>query len=1411
MAGFFNLHEELVRLQDNEVSFEEECVVPDLDSDQVEGALDELVENLQGDSSYITQPRFWDMARSFVRHFESLNPDASNKFVDLLVSVFDEQIASVKDDLSENAQHNFEQDKYTVEMYTFIWHWLIEVSEGRWRNLRKENEKAAGGAKPKHVIDVKGRGSKAKVSTSAEWNWSAQRLLVLKSAEKLLKLDLDRIIIASSERDMVVNMITKSISLILEDVDAVKDDALKKLIMHVLALCATRYDRGLGHGVQTRVSKEYLREDHLADFVAELMDLLATQYTETALIENVLRESAERVFTDKDLKVAKAYSKFLTTLSMLQPKEVLKQMVHLQVHLDSESYAIRLCMIEVIGNLIHNLLATDNSPSAATSMHAYYDILQERFRDVNSFVRVKLLQVLMKLTEQREDTGLTDIPITTRPMLINLTIGRLHDKSSHVRKNAIKLLARFLQTSPFVAIAQDEGKLSLKYFEGKKKNLEELIKAKFPTELIPGMEDEETGKEVAADDSNKFAKETPNGGEESEQMDVDETLGTVTDPAETDKNNEEPAPLAAPVAEGASEKELKSLRGFLKYYTDGIRFIKQIDSAVPTLCELLASNVKGEVVETMNFFVEAHRYNMDCAQDGICTMVHKIWDKDTGESEVGSIREHLMKSYVQIYFEGGAGSEEASAEVIAGNLIRLTYTMTLAELTSLEQLLSTMMGKGMVPNSVVDTLWKIFGSKKSEMPPQRRRGALTILSYFGKARKAIIADNLELLLRGGLGEFGKKDLQLARNACIALQQLGSTKRQKGSLAPSHDRLPMAHPMFARLRDLILEPVKSLNWFGFAEQAINTIYLLSEHPDILCGELIKRIAGSLFAVRSPDAQIDDVADELAAALNINGDRTQEEDGASSEHPKASSSSDDLLCNPYDLSKLCFVVGHVAIKQIVHLEAIESEWKRKKHTEDTAKTPRRQAAAADELDAVTGTAEDEFAEAIAHIRERELLFGERSLLKTFGPMIAFICSSNRSFKHPTLQVNAVLALCKFMCVSSDFCDAHLQLLFTILEKSSDPIIRSNTIIGLGDMTVSFNSLIDQNISYLYNRLNDTDRNVKKNTLMVLTFLILNGMVKVKGQISEMAKCLEDEEQRISDLAKLFFKELSTKDNAIYNNLPDIISNLSHPEHGVAENSFKDIMKYLLDFIKKDKQTENIVEKLCLRFRNAETSRQWRDISFCLSLLNFTSEKSIKKLVEHLPQYQDKLHEPMVYKHLQDILSKTKKLPKADIKTFIEEFEVKLKELHDKCVENEAAVSAATQEQEKVGKKVSRDGVERAIQAMQDLNLNSSKDRADGSRSGKRTADEDADIGDLIGSTNDSMEVSDEEEDVPLTRTIRPGRQKGAISPMDESDAEDVSLTRAKPSARSSGRKGFQSKSTPTTARGRAVDDDDDDDDD
>ena len=63
-------------------------------------------------------------------------------------------------------------------------------------------------------------------------------------------------------------------------------------------------------------------------------------------------------------------------------------------------------------------------------------------------------------------------------------------------------------------------------------------------------------------------------------------------------------------------------------------------------------------------------------------------------------------------------------------------------------------------------------------------------------------------------------------------------------------------------------------------------------------------------------------------------------------------------------------------------------------------------------------------------------------------------------------------------------------------------------------------------LFNRLCDSDLQVRQSAVTVLTHLILNDMIKVKGQLSEMALCLEDPIPKITDRVKLFFLELSRK---------------------------------------------------------------------------------------------------------------------------------------------------------------------------------------------------------------------------------------------------------------------------------------------
>lgn len=60
----------------------------------------------------------------------------------------------------------------------------------------------------------------------------------------------------------------------------------------------------------------------------------------------------------------------------------------------------------------------------------------------------------------------------------------------------------------------------------------------------------------------------------------------------------------------------------------------------------------------------------------------------------------------------------------------------------------------------------------------------------------------------------------------------------------------------------------------------------------------------------------------------------------------------------------------------------------------------------------------------------------------------------------------------------------------------------------------------------RLRDPCPSVRQTATLVMTHLILKDMVKVKGQVSEMATLLIDPEEAIMGVAQNFFSELSKK---------------------------------------------------------------------------------------------------------------------------------------------------------------------------------------------------------------------------------------------------------------------------------------------
>lgn len=878
--------------------------------------------------------------------------------------------------------------------------------------------------------------------------------------------------------------------------------------------------------------------EHLSEPMAEFLHILAETYDYPQLADEVLREISNKEFNSNDTRGPKSVSAFIAKLSELAPRLVIKQMTMLAKQLDSESYTLRCALIEVCGNMIGYLSRQDErSENYKSQLNAFFDVLEERFLDINPYCRCRALQVYIKVCELDQKFP------KRRQKAAELACRSLEDKSSNVRRNAIKLLGVLIKTHPFTVM--HGAQLSRKEWQERHDKVEEELNALKPPPGMPGFGEENANTTV----DNELL-------DEATQVDSPQKPKAMTE-------EEKVAAIKKAQEEAATSEAIEKLTLTRRYYNEALRFIDVLHDATGIVCQLLGARNKSEVIEAIDYFEIGDAYNIEQNKVGIRRMLRLIWTKGNSDEGKG-VQTHLIECYRRLFFEApDSFSPNDAANYVARNMISLTFGATPAELTSLEQLLSTMMKGGIIPEIVVTKLWQVYGVQRREISRTQRCGAIIVLGMLATASPEIVVDEIETMLRTGLGAHGRADLQLAKYTCIALRRINPTGRNAKESTAKFNRLPNDHAVLGRLAAIAEVQSESKEWYGVAEQAINAIYAISKHPDVLCSEIIRRKTKHVFAQSRP-ASRPTSKDETKGVPDITMNQTMHQT-VQVDKPKSRD-------NAVNLSQLLFIVGHVAIKQIVHLELCELDFKRRKQEKEKqtpAKTDKDKEDA-DELDLIGGTTEDDFTEAMAHIRERELLYGPESLLAIFGPLVSEICANNTSYADKGLQAAATLCLAKLMCVSSEYCETNLPLLITIMERSPDATVRSNAVIALGDMAVCFNHLIDENTDFLYRRLADNDASVKRTCLMTLTFLILAGQVKVKGQLGEMAKCLEDEDRRIADLARMFFTELSTKDNAVYNHFVDMFSLLSAGGR-MEEESFKRIIRFLLGFVEKVRKVE------------------------------------------------------------------------------------------------------------------------------------------------------------------------------------------------------------------------------------------------
>ena len=213
----------------------------------------------------------------------------------------------------------------------------------------------------------------------------------------------------------------------------------------------------------------------------------------------------------------------------------------------------------------------------------------------------------------------------------------------------------------------------------------------------------------------------------------------------------------------------------------------------------------------------------------------------------------------------------------------------------------------------------------------------------------------------------------------------------------------------------------------AQSAVKVVYQLGEGPDTFMGNIVKQVVDRI------NQNKPEVGDTKVSTLV--------------------------------LRRLCQLIGEIALNQLNYLDVnVFNELKRRNHLREMKHEKEKKKAEAekkkkrqsimrvtalgtpnvnssvedDDMGVMGAEADDAESEFIRSVCEKEMLFGD-TLLNCFTPLLVAICSNPVKYADADLRCSAGVALCKYMLMSSDFADKHLRLIFTMLEKEVEPVIR------------------------------------------------------------------------------------------------------------------------------------------------------------------------------------------------------------------------------------------------------------------------------------------------------------------------------------------------------------------------------------
>ena len=931
---------------------------------------------------------------------------------------------------------------------------------------------------------------------------------------------------------------------------------------------------------------------------------------------DIINEISKTVFEDKNLdsQGIKNVGKFLIILSEKCSKTIYNNITILLQLFDSESYVIRNALVEVISNIIINLLCNLDEIKEVEVRNNYLkakenflEILFKRIYDKNGFCRSKVLATFERLCENNT------INIPTYFKLLKNASGRLYDEKSIVRKRAISLIGKII--TMYSIIFKCDKFLN-------KNEIQDLIN--------------ESRKKIDEKENRKTFLEND----------------TKINPINENVNNEEKNKL---------NEEINKEDMIIDFFQNYILVLENIDKVVPSITELLSSKNQTDVLESIDLFIVLHKLRIQSSEKGIRKMLVLIM-----KSEI-PIKKKVIEAFKIIYFD-----KNLSYEIQAAYLITFCNQLNFSEFTCINELFKYLIEEDAIDKQVFKEIWKIMlkitnqdyikSIKASEINELRDQIKLIENESLTALKIINIASEYDSTI---LTNFGELYIKMINAVLCQKNKLNWTFLQH-----SFHGLCKIYPLkkdntencFVRIAKAIIKNYGKIDndWFLVIKEMIDTIFNVMNEPEKICEYLIIKLSKYLFMNNNEMMDID-IQDKFKTqnifSQNMT-DMSQSQDGLEIINTGG--------ITPMQLTQLIFVVGHVALNMIIYSEKMEQKIKKKFLGGNKKKTPnknnqsnisglssssKKKKSVISDIEEVNGGQEaqaDYNIGLIHNIIDEDIL--KKNLIAMYVPLIVGIakksltCSNKEMDKNKLLYKVAILSLCKLMCINSKFCSENLDFIFEVIENDnicSD--LKLNICIAIGDFINRFPNVFSKYIDKFFMNLHSSNKEVVHYTLIVISHLVLNDMLKLKGEIVDICMLLNTDSDNIKNNVKIFLNEINGKgSNVIYNMIPQALSKLNTDYKNISYDSYKQITKILMSYVDKDKYIEEIANKMINRLKATDELNEWKKTTYILSLMNFNSEKGMLNFLEAYSEINNKPDDNEdVKENLRNLLLKFKKI--------------------------------------------------------------------------------------------------------------------------------------------------------------------------